>query len=367
MGIRNYMTDLLTQNTLSVPSQYDTTIVAELGQILNIYQSWIDTKKKTEIVEELNDEPFDDLNVDLEKDVVYEEELLFVDKKQNDFPTLNDDKSDFYSRLLDEVQQKAMNDCDYYDADSKGMHNPKDLVMDYIGVSATKQEENEQVDDEKYEEKQSENEKVNNVDLDDEVLYDYEYSDESEDDIVVENKNENKECVVKQASCDESTVKDDAENVHDDQDDLLMDSVILSHGHLQCDRAYISPSTEDEDELYQYDEESENAVIDQGSPIFSRINSPPPRHRNKLRKEVDNLYLDDNEPKKNKDLLLEENDNIQKNYYNARYPPRRGRYGRNMDVGNAGFYRPRMPLIKKKMEWKRKEMVRSESCVNKQE
>merc|ERR1712129_140461 len=94
---------------------------------------------KTEVAEELNDETFDDLNVYLEKDVVYEEELLFVDKKQNEFPILNDDKSDFYSRLLDEVQQKAMNDCDYYEADGKAMHNPKDLVMDYIGISATQQ------------------------------------------------------------------------------------------------------------------------------------------------------------------------------------------------------------------------------------
>jgi len=52
----------------------------------------------------------------------------------------------------------------------------------------------------------------------------------------------------------------------------------------------------------------------------------------------------------------EENENIQRNYYNARYPPRRGRYGRNMDVGNTAFYRPRYvngnsaALIKKKME-----------------
>merc|ERR1712129_687014 len=217
------------------------------------------------------------------------------------------------------------------------------------------------VDDEKYEKKESEseNKKVNTVDLDDETLYDYEYSDDSEDDLL-ENKQIEKESVVKQTSCDEDTEKDDANN---DQDDLLMDSIVLN-GHLQCDRAYISPSTEDEDELYQYEEESENAVIDPtASPIFSRVNSPPPRHRNKL-KEVDHLYLNE-EPKNNQEA--EENENIQKNYYNARYPPRRGRYGRNMDVGNTGFYRPRMPLIKKKMEWKRKEMISAESCVNKQE
>merc|ERR1712130_611813 len=45
--IRNYMTDLLTQNTANrglQPSQYDTTIIAELGQILSMYQEWIDDK-----------------------------------------------------------------------------------------------------------------------------------------------------------------------------------------------------------------------------------------------------------------------------------------------------------------------------------
>merc|ERR1712154_439172 len=47
--IRNYMTDLLVNNTASVPSQYDTTIIAELGQILNIYQSWIDIKKSNKM------------------------------------------------------------------------------------------------------------------------------------------------------------------------------------------------------------------------------------------------------------------------------------------------------------------------------
>jgi len=42
--IRNYMTDLLSSHTATLPSQYDTTIIAELGQILCIYQRWIDVK-----------------------------------------------------------------------------------------------------------------------------------------------------------------------------------------------------------------------------------------------------------------------------------------------------------------------------------
>merc|ERR1712113_40437 len=158
-----------------------------------------------------------------------------------------------------------------------------------------------------------------------------------------------------------------------------MDSIVLNGHHLHGDKAYVSPSTEEDDELlYQYDDEeddeSQNQVIGgHVSPIFSRLNSPPPRHRNNV-KEVDRLYLNE-EPKKDVfayDYDDEENENIQRDYYNARYPPRRGRYGRNMDVGNTAFYRPRYvngnsaALIKKKMEWKRKEVVTSESCVTPQ-
>merc|ERR1712154_192759 len=115
--------------------------------------------------------------------------------------------------------------------------------------------------------------------------------------------------------------------------------------------------------LYQYDDEEEVEIMrntnneKKGSPIFSRVHSPPPRHRN-----VENEFmekLNENEKEKEKEKENEENENEEeaeydyddeeddevlndemlteqnvlnvnvRHYYNARYPPRRGRYGRN--------------------------------------
>merc|ERR1712228_320566 len=162
----------LTQNTKSVPSQYDTTIIAELGQILNIYQSWIDLKKKrteTKKIEET--EPMDVVieDDDNEQDGIKE---LFGDQL-----SLKDDKSDFYSRLLDEVKQKSMNDHndhDYYD-DNEREHIPKE----------TKQNET----NNKEKEEQISTKMSENVQMEEDDLYDYEYSDDSEDEF------SKKECV----------------------------------------------------------------------------------------------------------------------------------------------------------------------------
>merc|ERR1712228_1093326 len=248
----------LTQNTKSVPSQYDTTIIAELGQILNIYQSWIDLKKKrteTKKIEET--EPMDVVieDDDNEQDGIKE---LFGDQL-----SLKDDKSDFYSRLLDEVKQKAMddhNDHDYYD-DNEREHNPKDLVMDYIGLDMPNETNN------KEKEEQISTKMSENVQMEEDDLYDYEYSDDSEDEF------SKKECVQKQAiAYDEDTGSHkDAED--ENEDDLLMDSIVLN-GQIDGDKAYISPSTEphDEDEddaLYQYDDEedeSQHEVIEYDEP-----------------------------------------------------------------------------------------------------
>merc|ERR1712176_448312 len=159
--------------------------------------------------------------------------------------------------------------------------------------------------------------------MEDDDLYDYEYSDDTEDELmenkqVVHNENDKPECEPKlnhkkepqlnelmkkeQIAYDEDTGSHkDAEEDDSSQneDDLLMDSVVIN-GQIVCDnKVYISPSTEPHDEsiddeaLYQYDDEdseSQNDLI--GSPIFSRVHSPPPRHRNNL-KDADRLFLSD--------------------------------------------------------------------------
>eukprot|EP00483_Globobulimina_turgida_P012256 UN12278 len=149
--IRNYMTDLLTLNRREMPSQYDTSIIAELGQILNIYQAWIDEKKR-----EKNNMV---VHVPLCDDGIKE--------------------SDFYSRLLDEVQAKAMyehGDHDYFD--DGDTHNPKDLVMDYIGFNDMKDVIHEDVEDNK---KNNENEDPNENQDENDELYQYEYSDDTDE------------------------------------------------------------------------------------------------------------------------------------------------------------------------------------------
>merc|ERR1712228_699597 len=104
--------------------------------------------------------------------------------------SLKDDKSDFYSRLLDEVKQKSMNDHndhDYYD-DNEREHNPKDLVMDYIGLDMPKETKQNETNN-KEKEEQISTKMSENVQMEEDDLYDYEYSDDSEDEF------SKKECV----------------------------------------------------------------------------------------------------------------------------------------------------------------------------
>eukprot|EP01084_Bolivina_argentea_P102006 182817_1 len=338
--IRNYMTDLLTQNTAAVPSQYDTTIIAELGQILNVYQAWIDGKnsaKKTEKELEKTDGKLMENAAQEEDEVLNEEDQHIKDMMELQDPLFgvpfqlhheetesfgahnsNDHESDFYSRLLDEVQQKAVFEHD--DAHA----NPKDLVMDYIGFDSYKEQTN---DDEKQKDVDKEAKEVEKQEKkekeydDDDALYDYEYSDDTEEEEQIEKANEK----------------------------------------------------EDEDAaLYQYDDDDDEEDMKQdqkngNGAIFSRCHSPPPRHRKEEEEEDMECKLEIEG-----EMNEEEMDANDRHYYNARYPPRRGRYGGR---SNEKYHYQRYNVNNNKsiinnpvkMEWKKKENKQSTENTNENE
>ena len=129
---------------------------------------------------------------------------------------------------------------------------------------------------------------------------------------------------------DNNDIENDEEN-QDEADDLLADSVVLDEINDVNDdtkdqdiitipnTAQIELPQQNEQTVYQYDD-SENEELTKNvgsSPIFSRVHSPPPRHRVQ---------------------------NEDSNYYRGR-----GGYGSNGNNRNS----PNPP----KMEWKKKEKV----------
>ena len=474
--IRNYMTELLSN---CVPSQYDNVIIAELGQILSIYQKWIDEKKKTNTATTNDDEKepkpvdrnisnnssgsadslmnddnngtimnLDDFNHE-EFDEAHGIKQLFGTPKMSAQDIHNipiDDNTgnggDYFSRFLDEVHQKALYEHEDHDYPDNDLHDPKDLVMGYIGFldncqndndndnhdnkvcddkpiintindTTTKDEdnilvqpmENTHVNNVNEEEDQVKQIPVYNGDIPDEELYDYEYSDESDDEIPIQNHQQQQQIVAADGNNNDDDNKKTQEQCNKDlepiagvpnqeePDDLLTDSVILSETkHVNIETEVITndvnnvnedtkqdvngvESENDNDKLYQY----QNGDSNVGLEIFSRVHSPPPRHRNN--DEQTDLYANDNENDDNEqrddgnnDDVVDANVNVNDHhYYNNRYPPRRGRFGKTYGDGNGNYYRQRNQNNQRyngnspnppKMEWKRKEINNNTSDVN---
>ena len=137
------------------------------------------------------------------------------------------------------------------------------------------------------------------------------------------------------------------------------------------------PSPPMEPVEYEEDAENEQNGVDPfGSPFFSRVHSPPPRHRGSSQEEAPlsadkavhddfAMYLNEEEQRRGQHGHEWNDENVNEHhYYNARYPPRRGRYGRNVEQcgnGKGPYYRPKgqhqyhRNSPTPKMEWKRKE------------
>jgi len=275
--IRSAMTALLTSSSVRRrDSPYNNLIIAELGQLLNAYQVWMDHK----ISEEMHE-----VAEAAEIESIEQHREIEIDAKTMS-STKGSTADDFYSRLLDEVQQKALED--EHENDEQDFVTPRHLVMDYLADSVVEDVVTGTVDVQIEEE----------VKMDAETIYDYEVSDE--------------------------------------ESEREVQRVEVSSSK----RKRMSPPRQPPQPQPQVSEVSEvtdvqvthtQPIREPMDAIFSRVMEPPPRHQMQRQMETQSLQSNQSSSWNG----MNEMEFGERHYYNARYPPRRGRFGQN-DNGYAG-------------------------------
>jgi len=474
--VRNEITNLLTKSTSTASPESSNVEIAELGQILSVYQWWIDGKGAMRTPKMAHSHLIDsnhdyDQEIDEEEGIKQlfgvrvtvkedEDDEVLIDggdaihclnghdldhdhgmEREDDVLSDHDRMMDsnggkavdFYSRLLEEAQQNAMEEDGDIDAPHRRDHfdfrrRPTNLVMDYIGCchdefGTVPLSPNHELckNEVKMEDGtgckvgfgQNQNGNLNengigigNEEDDEEALYDYEYSDESEvrsfekhdDDTDSDQGHDDDERADVKASepndvfdliansialvqCTELKEEEEADHRERDDDQSANDEFKNGTNTMNTSRPSppMHPPPADGATVFGCDGGSKNgngtAVLAQNgmdpteSAFFSRVHSPPPRHRG-IHDEavlppvhvvsgtasIDGIQLFANHER----ISNDENTNENHHYYNARYPPRRGRYSRSVESGKGAYYRPKNQYHRNsqtatKMEWKRKE------------